>query len=457
MGYSIRVGSGIFINLNSAKGCTGKAETQAFNKAIFRSFLYSKIAAFELIVEVFLGYRIPFDSSTLAFRYDVSLGCIHFLKSIGLMTGDKNVIKGCYTVFIGYGIFINSKTAKRSTVKVELHTFYQAILGILNYLQIATLQHVVKGNGSHLITHYHNVACFLRLILVFHSFLDLICARFQIVDLNRTVHISGYGLIDTVACEGESDALYNTIFRRFYDLCGAGICFVDSINPYQTIVICIDRHCPFRFSVCVIIGRKYRLFYGIGAVRNGILGLGITTAVSRTDFIGFSCFGIGRYKDCAGKVLAVGIFLIYLDIAVRLKDFLRQMKIGVRIRGLITGLSHPVYTGDLRTSIITNVDDIIHTFVGAGVHSNVSVRVFGCTEDNQVARSQLTSIHIGRTGTDFFNLTFVGKFVQCSLPSDNCLRVHSRCVNSITDKLGVRSLNVRQVIHNIIADKSSTT
>ena len=340
-------------------------EFHTLNEAIFGSLFHLKVATLEFVIERLFSNDIPFNSSTLTVRNDISLCGIYFFKSVGLVTGDKHILKGCYTVFIGNGIFINGKTAERSAVKVELNTLNQVIFRSLNYFQVATLKNVVEGNGRYLITNNDNTSGFLRLILIKYGFRNRVSARFQIINLNLAVCIGSNSLINAVAFQSKGNALDNAIFGSLYDFSRAIVYFIDCIDSNKTVIVCIDSNRPFGFAVCVIVCWEYGFLYGISAVRYGIFSLGIAATVCRADLIRFARLGVGCHKDCTGKVLAVCVLLIHFDFAIGLKDFLRQVIICVRIRGLVASLSHPIDTGDFGTSIITNVDDEVNTVISA--------------------------------------------------------------------------------------------
>ena len=132
------------------------------------------------------------------------------------------------------------------------------------------------------------------------------------------------------------------------------------------------------------------------------------------------------------------------------------MVIGIGIAGLVTGLPHPIDTGDFGATVITHMNDIVHTFIGAGVNGNVGVGVFGSAEDNQVTGGQLAMIHIGCACSDFLDFTLVHKTVQRFLPSNNSLGVPTRCGNGITDKACVNALDMREVVADKVGHERST-
>ena len=162
------------------------------------------------------------------------------------MTGDKHILKGCYTVFIGNGIFINGKTAERSSVEVELNALNQVIFGSFDYFQVTTLENVVEGNGRYLITNYNDISGFLRLILIEYGFSNRVSAGFQIINLNLAVCIGSNSLINAVAFQSKGNALDNAIFGSLYDFSRAIVYFIDCIDSNKTVIVGIDSNRPFR-------------------------------------------------------------------------------------------------------------------------------------------------------------------------------------------------------------------
>ena len=85
------------------------------------------------------------------------------------------------------------------------------------------------------------------------------------------------------------------------------------------------------------------------------------------------------------------------------------------------------------------------------------MRVFGITENNQIAGCQLASIYIRSGSADFLDFTLVYKTVQGFLPSNDCLRVPTRCIDCIGNELSICTLDIRKVVADIVSDKTCTT
>ena len=81
----------------------------------------------------------PFHGRCLIFGNDIADSSIHFFKGIRCLAADKDILKGCNTVFIGYGIFVYGNAGERSTVKVEGYALHKVILRGFDNLNIATL------------------------------------------------------------------------------------------------------------------------------------------------------------------------------------------------------------------------------------------------------------------------------------------------------------------------------
>ena len=75
---------------------------------------------------------------------------------IRFRTTDKHIFESCHTVFIRNCILVNSITGKRSTEKMELHTFNKVIFRGLHYLKVATLQFVIEIDLCNLPCHNSN-------------------------------------------------------------------------------------------------------------------------------------------------------------------------------------------------------------------------------------------------------------------------------------------------------------
>ena len=84
------------------------------------------------------------------------------------------------------------------------------------------------------------------------------------------------------------------------------------------------------------------------------------------------------------------------------------------------------------------------------------MRVFGITENNQVAGCQLASVYIRCRSTDFLDFALVYKTVQGFLPSNNCLRVPTRCIDCIGNELSICTLDIRKVVADIVSDETCT-
>ena len=206
----------------------------------------------------------------------------------------------------------------------------------------------------------------------------------------------------------------------------------------------------------MIIGRKYDFLYGVGAVWHRLTRLGIAAAVCRSDFVRQICFGICCRKDSSCQLFAARAFFIHLDNAVRLGSIFGQMKISVGIGTLISCLRHIVCTHNLRTAFISDMDNEIGTVISTGIDRDMHMRVFGCSENNYIARRQLTSVYICGTCTDFLDFSRNGKVIQCCLPGRHRLSSRHGCVHCVRYILRVCAFNIRQIVAQVICHKACT-
>ena len=93
--------------------------------SIALGYCYSKFL--QNVIEVSCGYFFPLHWCSLIFRYNITDSCVHFFKSIWFRTTDKHIFESCHTVFVCNCILVNSIAGKRSTKKMELHTFNKVI------------------------------------------------------------------------------------------------------------------------------------------------------------------------------------------------------------------------------------------------------------------------------------------------------------------------------------------
>ena len=88
-------------------------------------YCYSKLL--QNVVEVSCGYFFPLHWCSLIFWHNITDSRVYFFKGIWFRTTDKHIFESCHTVFVCNCILVNSITGKRSTEKMELHTFNKVI------------------------------------------------------------------------------------------------------------------------------------------------------------------------------------------------------------------------------------------------------------------------------------------------------------------------------------------
>ena len=418
-------------------------ELHSFYQAVFGCLGNLEIATLQFVIEVIVGYLIPFDCGSLILGDNVSLGRIDFLEYIGCMSANEYILKCRYTVCIGYSVLLYGKSRERSAGQLKLYPLHQSVFRILRNLQRPTLENIVECYSRSLTANNRYRSNFLRLILISHNFSYGVTAGLEVIDFNLTIGIGGNGFVNTVPFNGETDTCHLTILGVLHDLGRSGDQFVDCFNCDGGIGrFRIQSLRPCSRTIGSVIGRKYRFCNGISAIRDSVLTLSVAITIGGADYKLFVCFGIGRSKIRTGKSIAIGIFLIDLDAAIILEDVIGKMEVCVRIGGLITSLSHPVNTGNLGATIIAYMNNEIHTFVCAGVDGYMLMAILRITEDNNVTRSKFASINIGGACANLLDFTFVCQAIESFLPCHNRLGVPSGRLNRIRDKLRIYTLDV---------------
>ena len=105
---------------------------------------------------------------------------------------------------------------------MELHTLVQSVLGGLGHGQITAAEHIVEGNRRRLSGEHGNAVAFLWHILVITLLSDGIDTGHQIVNANFTVSVGGNALIDTLAGDGEGNAVHLAVLAGLDDF-GAAV------------------------------------------------------------------------------------------------------------------------------------------------------------------------------------------------------------------------------------------
>ena len=105
---------------------------------------------------------------------------------------------------------------------MELHALHKIVLGSLDNLQVATLQHIVKGDGRGVTADDCHPLDALRLIAVNALLGDGVNARHKL-NIHRAVRLGGDGLVYAVPRDVELDARYNAVLGSLLDMtCAVG-------------------------------------------------------------------------------------------------------------------------------------------------------------------------------------------------------------------------------------------
>ena len=201
------------IALIDAVGSTGKRSITLRRSGLAVTLGGCDIELLEDIGKTLIGYAVPFHCGTLAVGNHIANGGIHFLQRVA--GADKHILKSRNTVFIGNCVFIYRQAAEGDAKKVELHTLIQSVLGGFGHGKLAAAEHIVKGNRRRLSGKHGDTVAFLGHILVIALLGDGINAGHQIVDANFTVSVGGNGLIDTLAGDGEGNAVHFAVLAGF--------------------------------------------------------------------------------------------------------------------------------------------------------------------------------------------------------------------------------------------------
>ena len=122
----------------------------------------------------------------------------------------------------------------------------------------------------------------------------------------------------------------------------------------------------------------------------------------------------------------------------------------------VGGVCHTFGGVDFGASLITYMDNEVLAVIHACKNSRMDMAARAVAEDDDVAGSEFGIVHIARTRADLFNLALRGKLIERVLPSHNGLRVRSRSVDGVGNKLRIHTLNVRQIVANIVGHEACT-
>ena len=203
------------ITLIDSVGSTGKRSVALRCSGLAVALGYGDIELLEDVGKALIGYAVPFHCGALAVGNHIANAGVHFLQRVA--GADEHIPESCNTVFIGNSKFIYGQAAEGGSEKVELHTLIQPILGGLGHGQITAAEHIVEGNRCRLSGKHGNTVAFLGHILVIALLGDGINARHQIIDANFTVSVGGNGLIDTLAGDGEGNAVHLAVLAGLDD------------------------------------------------------------------------------------------------------------------------------------------------------------------------------------------------------------------------------------------------
>ena len=214
------VGIHKLIALIDAVGGTGKRSVALRRSDLTVALSDGDIEFLEDVGNALIGYAVPLHCGALAIGNYIANGGVHLLQCVA--GADEHIPEGRHAVFIGDGVFIHGQPAEGGSGKVELHSLIQPVLRGLGHGQFATAKHIVEGNRRRLAGKHGNTVAFLRLVFVIALLGDGIGAGHQIVDANFTVPVGGNGLIDTLAGDGEGNAVHLAVLTGLDDF-GAAI------------------------------------------------------------------------------------------------------------------------------------------------------------------------------------------------------------------------------------------
>ena len=230
-------------------------------------------------------------------------------------------------------------------------------------------------------------------------------------------------------------------------------------------------HCPAGLAAGFIACREHRLRHHIGAQRQ-LPGFGIAAGIGGADDKGFLGGLIHGSEGGATELLAIGVLLIDLDIAVG--GFLRQVNVVPRngFRFLGTGTAHGFHGVDLRASAVAHMDDeVTLTAVAAvggvevtctGIDGNVLQRTLRC-KHNHITRNQIL-VCLGFIGVLGDTASAFGsQGIQCPLPGGDRGQIVEAAVAGVSthflglfvDGTGIHAFNVGQIITQVIGHKGS--
>ena len=214
------VGIHKLIALINAVGGTGKRSVALRRSDLTVTLSDSDIEFLEDVGKALIGYTVPFHCGALTVGNHIANGGVHLLQCVA--GADEHIPESRHTVFIGDGVFIYRKAAKGGSKKVELHALIQSVIGGFGHGKLAAAEYIVEGNRRRLSGKHGNTVAFLGLVFVIALLGDGIGAGHQIVDANFTVPVGGNGLIDTLAGDGEGNAVHPAVLAGLDDF-GAAV------------------------------------------------------------------------------------------------------------------------------------------------------------------------------------------------------------------------------------------
>ena len=176
----------------------------------------SCVPLFQNVGEALVGHAVPFNRCGLGIGNDILGSRIDFFQ--GISGADEHIPKVSDAVAVGDGIFVYRMTAERGAIEMEGNALVQSILRGLIDRQIASFQHIVKGDGCHLSADYSDTAGFLGFVFVIGLLCYGIDTGSKIVDLELAVTVGLNSFIDTITGDGKGNAGNLAILRGLDDL-----------------------------------------------------------------------------------------------------------------------------------------------------------------------------------------------------------------------------------------------
>ena len=294
--HAIFIGVGVNADLLAGERGSVEMESHAFHEVILGGLDDLEVATLQLVVYLGGGYLCPFYLHILTVGYDIFEGSIHFLQHV--TAADEDVLEIRLAGAVHGGSHIDLGTAVGGAGETKLDSFGQTVLGSLGDGKITALEDVAERYGRSLSRYDGYGFCRLRFVAIFHHLSHGVSAGAKVIHLNYTAVFRGYGLIDTVTCNGELDAVHNTVLTVLDDLYrSGGSCHLE-VGRHRIVV---GRNTGYHVLVAVFVSdhRPNEETGSAGRCRHSAVELdgdGISQRLSGADG---HCIAVDRYRGTA--------------------------------------------------------------------------------------------------------------------------------------------------------------